>query len=1285
MNSTPSSPQCSDILRQQILSLPPSHPTPPTELDTERRHFLEIDGPNHTIRRSLADAKRASRRSVLVSIGDAHVLGLVDSGADISVISHSLAQRLQLDIKPSTTKLSGPDGHALTCYGAVHTHIVVQGKHIPLTACVINHLHDNLLLGDDFLRPNKAVIHCETGTVTLLGDEDITLKPAPASTSSKRGQIAAVTEYINKIEQEVKSEESKIKEITDHIDTIEHIPLGHRKTLAELLSHYPEALVHDILPLITNFYARIRVPKDAKPVRHKERNYPPNTRDTIIVEVNKLLKQGWVEKCTGPWRARCVPILKPDGTIRFCIDYRDLNAVTTDDAFPAPNAETIFDRLQGKKYFTSLDLKKGYYQVELDENSRDYTGFGCPLGLFRWTVLPMGVKNACAIFQRLMQNILKPYLGIFCDVYLDDILIYSDSIEEHFKHVKIIMDLIKERQLSVNFHKCQWMVKELKFLGEIISEDGRRADPEKTAAIVNLLTPTTKKEMRQFMGMANYHRAHIKGFAEIARPLNALLHNDIKGNSITKHWTDIHENAYNTIKNLLVNAPVLAHPNFAKPFIIEVDASEHTMGAMLCQEYKLPNGRKTHRPVEYASATFTKGQRNYSATDREGMGVMWACEKFHRYLIRDPVTIITDHQPLVSMQRTNQATKLVESWRAKLQIYRPIFIHRSGREHVVADALSRLTSHPPPSTVKDDFDDMHLHKQYNDEEANSIRRLVIRQIEADSCAAVPTDTNAWILAQREDPLFGDIVSALETADKDPKKFLTTGMAFVSKAHQHFTLRDDGLLMLATAGSKYHPDEVELVVATPAKLIPSVLRTTHAGPDTGAHLSVKKLYPILRKKFWWPTMYRDLAAYIGGCLTCQRYNQGVYRQSELQPYTATTCAMQAVSIDTITLPRSGRFDKALVAVDHFTRFCFAIPLSNATAETVAHTIRLHITSVFGYPQVFIADNGPEFRNERFINECKSKGTELRFTSTHHPQANPVERTNRTLIAMLRTTADNATDWPTRIMDVTQAFNSAAITGTDVSPHDAIFTFKQKNDMERALHIIDPDLSTPQHLAQSQADNAKMIEETRDARISRGRTAANKTRKAPHVYAPGQLVWKRNLAQVDHRHHNRDNKLQPHWQGPCVVVKRHKSSSTTYSVRPVGSDKRGNVHVDTIKPLHDDNNNPVVIKDGSVLDMLCTQANQDPHHPDTTSKSKGIARQQRVPRASGRKWEVEEIIGYRILDSSVLHLHVKWKGYPLSEATWEPESNVDAPDKTREFFAKLTSIRATADEGRLASAK
>ena len=287
---------------------------------------------------------------------------------------------------------------------------------------------------------------------------------------------------------------------------------------------------------------------------------------------------------------------------------------------------------------------------------------------------------------------------------LYDILIYSDTFEDHIEHVRLVLDRLRTRIMALRFDKCEFCKTEVTYLGHIISREGRKADPGKVAAVKHMAPPTTKKQLRSFLGLASYLRKYVNNFSTVTHALTELTRDDVPEKDITPHWSPACTVAFEHIKQLLVEAPVLAHPDWSRPFIIETDASDYAVGAMLAQAYTDENGRTIHRPIAYASAKLNDAQRNYDVTSREGLAVVWSLHKFAHYLGRFPVTVITDHSPLATMQTRKHAAQRIERWRQIIQEFKPIFVYRKGRVNYPADALSRFERTDDAETLSHDFD-----------------------------------------------------------------------------------------------------------------------------------------------------------------------------------------------------------------------------------------------------------------------------------------------------------------------------------------------------------------------------------------------------------------------------------------------------------------------------------------------------------------------------------------------------------------------------------------------------
>src|SRR6266508_4539728 len=282
----------------------------------------------------------------------------------------------------------------------------------------------------------------------------------------------------------------------------------------------------------------------------------------------RILKDGIIKKSKSPWVSTVILVSKKDGSIRFCVNYKKTNAITIVDAHPLPIVNDTIDKIGGKKYYTSIDLASGYWQVEMDENSQDITAFVIPWGLYQFNVMPFGLTNAPATFQRLMNYILHDYLNDFVVVYLDDILVCSDTFEEHLDHLRKVFIKLREANLVIKLKKCKFGQRKIKFLGHTIETDGLRTDPENIEKIINCPVPTDVTGVRKFMGLCNYYRKFIKDLSKLSKPLRQLLKKDVKFS-----WKPKEQKTFEKLKTILTEAPVLLFPNFDKPFVLCTDAS----------------------------------------------------------------------------------------------------------------------------------------------------------------------------------------------------------------------------------------------------------------------------------------------------------------------------------------------------------------------------------------------------------------------------------------------------------------------------------------------------------------------------------------------------------------------------------------------------------------------------------------------------------------------------------------------------------------------------------------
>ena len=373
-----------------------------------------------------------------------------------------------------------------------------------------------------------------------------------------------------------------------------------------------------------------------------------------------LLAQGFIRPSASPYGTPILFVPKKDGRWRMCIDYRALNKQTVKDQFPLPRIDSLLERLGHATVFTKLDLTSGYHQIAMEETSIQKTAFHTNFGHFEFLVMPFGLCNAPGTFQRLMNKVFADNLGKFIAVYLDDILIFSQNLEEHWKHLRWALDRLREAKLYGRLHKCEFLKDQVEYLGFEVSPRGVQASPGKVRANIDWPRPKGVHDVRSFLGLASYYRRFVRGFSEMARPLTALTKAGVEW-----EWSTPQHQAFNRLKLALTTAPVLKLPDFERQFVVTTDASDVAVGAILEQDFG--NGLQ---PVAFASRKLNGAEMRYSAYERELLGIVWALAQWKHYC-RGPhsVVIQTDHAPLHHLPNQASVNSRVWKWISILQGY----------------------------------------------------------------------------------------------------------------------------------------------------------------------------------------------------------------------------------------------------------------------------------------------------------------------------------------------------------------------------------------------------------------------------------------------------------------------------------------------------------------------------------------------------------------------------------------------------------------------------------------
>ena len=448
-----------------------------------------------------------------------------------------------------------------------------------------------------------------------------------------------------------------------------------------------------------------------KPIKQAAYRVNPHKKRIIEEEISKMFKKGVIQRSNSPWSSPVTLVPKTNGKWRFCTDYRKLNEITRKDNHPLPRIDTLLERFEGSKWFTTLDLASGYWQIGMKEQDIEKTAFITHEGLYEFKVMQFELTNAPATFQRTMQMVLGDLFYTKAPVYIDDIIIHSKTFEDHMQDIEEVFQKIRKARLKLGPEKCHFAFKEIKFLGHIIGENGIKTDPAKIEKVKNYPRPMNLTQLRGFMGLAKYYRRFIKDFAKIAKPLNDLtkgtrselreIRDGIKlkrkksekekskeDMTFTGKWQEEQEKAFIALKEKLITAPVLSYPNFEKEFILYTDASGIALGAVL---HQVGNDGKEH-VIAYENKTLNKAEQNYATTELECLAVVWAIEKFDYYLEGNKFKIVTDHIALKWLFNKAIPKGRIGRWIARLQPYicNMEIIYKQGKQHLNADAMSRM-------------------------------------------------------------------------------------------------------------------------------------------------------------------------------------------------------------------------------------------------------------------------------------------------------------------------------------------------------------------------------------------------------------------------------------------------------------------------------------------------------------------------------------------------------------------------------------------------------------------
>ena len=895
---------------------------------------------------------------------------------------------------------------------------------------------------------------------------------------------------------------------------------------------------------------------DASPIKQRMRRTPLGYADEEKEHLDKLLKAKVIEPSESEWASPSVLVRKRDGSVRWCIDMRKLNNVTIKDRFPLPLIEECVDALEGCMYFSTLDMASGYYQLEVSEEDRPKTAFVTKYGLFQFQRMPFGLCNAPATFSRAMSLVLRGLSWSTVIAFLDDVIVLGKSFKEHTTNLREVLGRFCSYGMKLKPKKCQMFRSSVLFLGKVVSRTGVSVNPANVEKVLNWKQPVSKKEVEAFLGLVNYHREHIVGYAGIAEPLYGLT------KKTPFHWQDEQQQAFERLKMAMTSTPVLAYPNATDAFILDTDASNHSIGAELLQ---VQDGKE--RVIGYDSLVLNNTQRRYCTTRKELLAVVMFTRHFRHYLLGKPFHVRTDHNSLIWLLGFKNIEGQLARWLEELATYDMTIMHRPGKDHGNADGLSRVPREgvcncsprligvenlPCAQSGMDCTYCTKAHERWErfQEEIDYVVPLSVREVQLPISTLLERESNAnapgknavelWVTEysfkdisemQRKDDDLKDVLDWI-SHQKQPQEH---EVAILSPAAKYWWILRDQLRIVR--GVLYHAGESKEVIIAPGELRSFVLKNCHDTPTSG-HMGVGKTLARLKNYVTWYKMMRDVIQYVRGCATCNRQKKGAPKAKAAQRSYHVGSPMERVHIDVLgpitETPRGNRF--VLVMVDQFTKWVECCAMADQTAETVARCLVDNVVARLGCPLELHSDQGRNFESRIFSEMCTMLEISRTRTTPYRPQANgQVERFNRTILQILRCfLQENFTDWDVYMPLVASAIRSTVNRNTGFTPNYLMLG----REVMQPLDLMLPRLTN----TNATSDGTGYVKEYQTA-FQKAHAIARETLKQSQrrqkrdydtrikyqTYDVGDIVLRIRDAGVI----GISRKLQAPWSGPWVV--------------------------------------------------------------------------------------------------------------------------------------------------------
>lgn len=1063
---------------------------------------------------------------VNVQLGNSDYEALVDTGSVVSLISEQVFQHLgkeseQVPMLPVVNvTVQGFTGKITKVRKQILMNVKIGAVQDDIILLVVKGLVTPVILGTDWLRKRQAVIDLSRSILELRIDKmryEIALSgptrvPAPVESISTDDDSGMEWEQnVGRFYKNVERVRVNTDDVVDN--SICEVQCGEKQMkdplteVSKIVESYA-TVFSDKPGIIKVFECKLKI-TDTNPFLRRSYPIPHSKRAAVDREIARMLEWGIIEKSTSPFSNPVVVVNKKDGTVRICLDARWLNKIIEPDRESPPIIEDLLQKFHGMKFFTSLDMTSGYWQLPLHPESRKYTAFLVNGKSYQFRVLPFGLNVSVAMFGKCMDLILGPEVLEFATVFVDDVLVASKTLDEHLVQLEKVFQCLDKGGMKAKLSKCEFLKDQVVFLGYVLSAEGVKPDPTKIETIVRFPAPRNKRELQSFLGVCTFYRRFIQNHSECVSKLTHLLRNGRKW-----LWGKEEEEVFAQIKTNFVQSTVLAHPDFYTPFYVSTDASKRALGAHL---FQLDESGEI-RNIAFASRTLLKAEANYTTTELELLAVVFACKKFRSYILGYQTVVYTDHKALSFLFECKFLSERLSRYILYLQEYRLTIHHCSGSDNVIADCLSRYGT-------------------------GSSRRK---------------DAVTIAVVKRAPTLMKELQAIGEEQERDQNlRWIKMELERNVNGKQE-ELRQNYVIHEGVLFRKGKRSENWWLVCIPEQLITPLVQEYHL--EYG-HFGSTKILKALAESCYFHKMERRVRKIVGTCEICQKAKVVNHHTEGYMTSIICTEPLQMVSVDLFGPLPTGRggVTYIFVVMEMFSKFVKLYPIKRATAKVLtARMVQNYIQEV-GKPEAALSDQGTQFKSKEWCTTLEREKIRVRYSAPYHPQSNPVERVMRELGRMFRTYCYRKhTSWPNYVNLIENWLNC--------TQHDSTgFTAYELLKGEKPLRLIEKLVKFPER-KDMLLETKIMLAHDRTMTKAQRRKARHDLKLSPRQYQPGDLVLLKTHCQSS-AFDREIKKFFLLYEGPFEVIT--EVGKNAYALRhPVSQVVRGTFNVIHLKPYKSD---------------------------------------------------------------------------------------------------------------------